>query len=820
MRVLFFLSGLLMIASCETTKINDTGKKEDQLQISGIYPHLAMYNQRPGDRGVGETGVGAVVPWADRLWVMTYSASHPFGGADKLYEIDSALNVTIRPESKGGTHANRMIHRESEQLIMGPYFIDKSRNVRSVPSSEMSGRLTGVVRHLTDPVNKVYFYAMEEGFYEVDVNSLNVKTLYEDGFVRNPSNPQTLQVLDREHISGTHGKGAYTSQGRVIVSNNGIRYWTNAEPGGTTGGLGAWDGQAWEDVDTRQFVEVTGPGGIYGNEKDTDPIWATGWDFRSVILKVLEDGRWHDYRLPKASFTYDGLHGHFTEWPRIREIDNKRKLMTMHGMFWNFPETFTTKNSAGIEPLSSYLKIVTDYTWWNGNLVLGCDDASMFDNPLVGRPQSNLWFIQPQQLNEFGPRNGFGGVWINDNVSRNEPSDPFLVNGFDHKVLHLAHGSNTAVTFTIEIDAKGNGDWKEYNKVLVPPSEYVYYGFPSDVSATWVRLKPDVPGKEIIAYFSLSQKERRAAEQSSEVFESLPSIGSDRSLTYGLIRPGASDEVNLQYVAFEEKEGQVKELGYYEVDRAMNMVKVENDTITQWLKDKIGIRNADFSVDDASVIVKDHEGKVFRLPKNSEAYDSRVAENMLRGIREVVTERSLFNCHGTFYELPRSTAGGIARIKPIATHNREIYDFCSWRGMMVIAGNFSDAVNNGNYFRSEDGKTGLWFGTIDDLWRFGKPVGQGGPWLNTSVVANVHSDPYLMTGYDHKEMKLSHQADAPVKFTVEVDLTARGDWQTFDTFVVQPGETLGYIFPDGYNAHWVRLKADRNCTASAQFDYK
>ena len=30
-----------------------------------------------------------------------------------------------------------------------------------------------------------------------------------------------------------------------------------------------------------------------------------------------------------------------------------------------------------------------------------------------------------------------------------------------------------------------------------------------------------------------------------------------------------------------------------------------------------------------------------------------------RGIREVMTERKIFNAHGTFYELPNPTSGGI-----------------------------------------------------------------------------------------------------------------------------------------------------------------
>jgi hypothetical protein len=36
-------------------------KKSSYPQFSGIYPHLAYYNNE------GECGTGAVVPWADRL---------------------------------------------------------------------------------------------------------------------------------------------------------------------------------------------------------------------------------------------------------------------------------------------------------------------------------------------------------------------------------------------------------------------------------------------------------------------------------------------------------------------------------------------------------------------------------------------------------------------------------------------------------------------------------------------------------------------------------------------------------------------------------
>ena len=82
--------------------------------VSGIYPQLAMFNNE------GECGTGAVVPWGNRLWVITYAPHMPKGSSDKLYEITPELQQIIRPESIGGTPANRMIHRESQQLFIGP----------------------------------------------------------------------------------------------------------------------------------------------------------------------------------------------------------------------------------------------------------------------------------------------------------------------------------------------------------------------------------------------------------------------------------------------------------------------------------------------------------------------------------------------------------------------------------------------------------------------------------------------------------------------------------------------------------------------------
>jgi len=134
-----FMSAALLVAPA---MVVPTRADDPPIRISGIYPHLAVFND---DK---ECGIGAVVPWAGRLWFLTYSPHKPNGSTDKLYTIGSDLNLAIRPESVGGTHANRMIHSESNQLIIGPYFIDAQANVRAVSPRKMSGRLTAVMRHL------------------------------------------------------------------------------------------------------------------------------------------------------------------------------------------------------------------------------------------------------------------------------------------------------------------------------------------------------------------------------------------------------------------------------------------------------------------------------------------------------------------------------------------------------------------------------------------------------------------------------------------------------------------------------------------------
>src|SRR5690606_6636443 len=121
--------------------------------------------------------------------------------------------------------------------------------------------------------------------------------------------------------------------------------------------------------------------------------------------------------------------------------------------------------------------------------------------------------------------------------------------------------------------------------------------------------------------------------------------------------------------------------------------------------------------------------------------------------------------------------------------------------------------------RSEDGQASVWVGAIDDLWDFGKPVGEGGPWRNSTVKANVPSDPYLIGFYDKKSLTLSHKHSDPVTFRIEVEPIGHGPWMTYMEITVKNGETFEFEFPEGFQARWIRFKADKDCEATAWLRY-
>jgi hypothetical protein len=773
--------------------------------VSGIYPHLAMFNNE------GECGTGAVVPWAGRLWAVTYAPHQPQGSSDKLYEITPSLELIVRPESIGGTPANRMIHRESNQLFIGPYVIDGKGAVRTIPYSTMFGRPTGNARHLFDPAGKIYAATMEEGLYEIDVKTLDVRELWADE-----------QKKEGRHadLPGYHGKGLYSGFGRIIYANNGDHApearWNPAVPSGV---LAEWDGKAegWTVVRRNQFTEVTGPGGIYGSENpDKDPIWAVGWDHRSLILQVMDGGKWSSFRLPKASHSYDGAHGWNTEWPRIRELGKGDYVMTMHGMFWQFSGSFSSAKPQPPTPLSGYLKVIGDFTEWQGKVVLGCDDTakSEFLNKRKAKgeirapqSQSNLWFLDRAQLGKLGPAIGRGAVWMQEDVEAGVASDAFAVAGWDRRGLHLRNGGSEAVRIVMEGRGSDGGEWSRLDEVAVEAGAYAWVELKPE-NKGWVRLRSEKALKNFTAAFSFSNDDGRKAE-GADIFKGLAAAG-ESGVIDGTVRARPENKRDLHFLTSSG--------ALYALDASLALKPVTDEATVAFEKTAAVIPAGVLSSDAASVLFVDDAKKRWRIPRGTAAYDKETKPS--RVCREVATERDLFNAYGTFFELPAQNAGGFIKARAVATHNRHISDYCSYRGLFVLSGVSADAAAGEHIIRSEDGKAALWVGAIDDAWKSGKPRGFGGPWSDSAVEAGVPSDPYLATGYDKKRVSLSHKGAEAVKMSVQADITGTGEWATVKEFSVEPGKTVEHAFPDAFTTYWFRVVADKSVTATAQFVYE
>ena len=150
----------------------------------------------------------------------------------------------------------------------------------------------------------------------------------------------------------------------------------------------------------------------------------------------------------------------------------------------------------GIRPISNHLRMVPDFVSWRGLFVMASDQT---DNS-SGQPQSGLWFGNIDELWSFGKPKGIGGPWYKAKVKRGEVSDPYLMNGFDQKTVHLTNHSTKSITLNLEVDYLSNDGWNIYKKIAIPPGGYIYHVFEPGFSAQWIRAKAENEGV-VTVYF-------------------------------------------------------------------------------------------------------------------------------------------------------------------------------------------------------------------------------------------------------------------------------------------------------------------------------
>jgi len=170
-------------------------------------------------------------------------------------------------------------------------------------------------------------------------------------------------------------------------------------------------------------------------------------------------------------------------------------LMDAYGLFY---ELQTRENPGGYaigglqpRPISQSFGAINDFTPFRGMIAMGLAGSTTFPgspsrtDTRSGQARSGLTFVKPQDLWKFGKPEGWGGVWNGTSVGAGETSDPFLINGFDKKTIHLE--TDAATDYTIQVDPIGDGSWKDYDTVSFGGAGYDAYIMTGD--AVWVRVK-------------------------------------------------------------------------------------------------------------------------------------------------------------------------------------------------------------------------------------------------------------------------------------------------------------------------------------------
>ena len=249
--------------------------------------------------------------------------------------------------------------------------------------------------------------------------------------------------------------------------------------------------------------------------------------------------------------------------------------------------------------------------------MLGCDDTakSEFLNKRkakgkVAAPQSqsNLWFVEPEQLDHLGPVIGRGAVWLNDRVAGGEASDAYLFSGFERRAAHLH--ADPGATFTFEVDVAGDGTWTELQSV--PVDGYAWVEFLEGAAGTWIRVRPSADQEKATVWFTYANADTRGKAAAAK-FTGIATAGTTE-ISGGIVRARGDNRRNLHFAS---------DAGLYHLDPDMQLRAVDDAQELAWLREHAAVpdRRGVIELDTASVIYIDDEGRRFRLPKGNPTFD-------------------------------------------------------------------------------------------------------------------------------------------------------------------------------------------------------
>ena len=234
-----------------------------------------------------------------------------------------------------------------------------------------------------------------------------------------------------------------------------------------------------EDVKAEQFVKT----------KVAIPKQVITLDESSVLVVDDRGRRW---RLPRVSTDLDAA-TNAGELRICREVATERDMLSACGTFFELPAE-NADGFAKIRPIASHNLRVTDFGGYRGLFLMSGIKPDAPANEHIIRStdgKAALWAGAIDDLWKLGKPRGVGGPWKNTKVKAGQPSDPFLMWGYDKRTLTLSIDDAQAVNLKVELDLTGTGLWVTYKETKLKAGAQLSIEFEPAVQARWLRVTAD-----------------------------------------------------------------------------------------------------------------------------------------------------------------------------------------------------------------------------------------------------------------------------------------------------------------------------------------
>ena len=204
-------------------------------------------------------------------------------------------------------------------------------------------------------------------------------------------------------------------------------------------------------------------------------------DAASLVVTDVEGRRWRLPRLGPAAGAASRL---------VAAACPGLDVLNAGGTFYELPRS-ESGGAAEIRPIATHAFMgLRDFTFWNGRLLMtGVERGFDEGNRRLLADETRtfaLWTGLPSELPLAGKPRGQGGPWMKTAVKAGEVSDPYLMHGFDRKLLLLA--ADRPLKVRLELDVTGRGHWAAFKEYTLVGADRVLADDIRGVRARWLRV--------------------------------------------------------------------------------------------------------------------------------------------------------------------------------------------------------------------------------------------------------------------------------------------------------------------------------------------